>query len=513
MSVIEHPVAERGSQPTPPGRCMRLSLCLGLSLSLCLSAQPAAAQLGTALDATPITSPEYQSRRDSVAARIGDGVLLAFGAHAPVTDEGRFRQTPNFRYLTGHLRPDAALVLVARAGEPVVEAVFEPAIDPRMYLYDGFPPDSAELRAETGLTLRPMDALAPMLDTLVDDLPLVVLRDVHSRDYLRADSLTRARAFVDALRQRVPGARIRPGEPLLDSLRIAKSPAEQALLREAAAITVDALREAMRTIEPGMSEAIVEATIEHGYRMQGAQGIGFGSIVGSGPNATSYHYRDNDRVMQQGDVVVMDVGALVHGYTADVTRTVPVDGRFSPEQAAIYRIVLEAQQAAVREIRAGAPLSVGNQAMRRVEAEGLARLGLIESVDATFDPPWATAEQCERGSFACRQSYLYMAHGLGHGIGLEVHDVGGHAYSFSGRFHEGEVLTVEPGIYVSQTLLDMLPDTPRNRRFIEHVRPAVRRYADIGVRIEDDYIVTRDGVDWISPAPRTIEEIEQVMNP
>ena len=437
--------------------------------------------------------------------------MLAFGGRSPVDDLGRFRQTPSFRYLTGWTRPNAVFLMVVRDGEPGDALLFEPGTDPRMYLYDGFPPDSAELHARTGLALRPLDRLEPTLHELFDELPVLTVSDVYSRDYLTTDSLTRGRAFVAHVREHHPEVVFRSIDPLLDSLRVSKSEAEVVLLREAIHVTVDALETAMRVMEPGMNEGELEAVIEYSFRALGADGAGFGSIVGSGPNSTSYHYRANDRDMTQNDVVVMDVGALVDGYSADVTRTVPVDGTFSEQQAAIYEIVLAAQQAAVREIKPAAPVATGHDAMRRVIAEGLARLGLTQSIDARFDPPWADSARCERQPLVCSQAYLYMAHGLGHGIGLEVHDVGGHSYSFSGRFIEGEVLTVEPGIYVSEMLLDMLADTPRNRAFIAAVRPVIRRYANIGMRIEDDYLVTRDGVEWLSPAPRTIREIEATM--
>ena len=487
-----------------------LRLASGAALLLSWAA-PGGAQLAGSGDDGAIPQAEYAARREALAARVGEGVVLAFGGRTPVDDLGRFRQTPSFRWLTGHTRPDAVFLMVVRAGEAEQSLLFEPAVDPRMYLYEGFPPDSAALFARTGLALRPLEALESALRELSADLPVLTVADVHTRDAMHADSLTRGRVFVRRLAERQPELDVRSIDPLLDSLRIAKSDAELALLRDAIAITVDALETVMRIIEPGMNEGEAEAVIEYAFRALGADGPGFGSIVGSGPNSTSYHYRANDRDMEQGDGVVMDVGALVGGYTADVTRTVPVDGTFSEEQAAVYEIVLEAQQAAVAEIRAGAPIATGNDAMRRVIARGLARLGLIQAEDARIDPPWADAERCRRAPLVCSQAYLFMAHGLGHGIGLEVHDVGGHAYSFSGHFVDGEVLTVEPGIYVSRMLLDMLPDTERNRAFISAVEDTIARYADIGVRIEDDYLVTGDGVEWLSPAPRTIREIESMM--
>lgn len=355
-----------------------------------------------------------------------------------------------------------------------------------------------------------MESLRPRLDSLVaGGLPLYSLADFASRDFVRADSLTRGRRFVQLLQEAHPGLEVRNAHPHVDALRISKSPAEMELLRRAVEITTASLRAAIPQIRPGMNEAELQTLIETGFRNGGAEGRGFGSIVGSGPNSTSFHYRHNNREMQAGDVVVMDVGALYRGYTADVTRTVPVSGRFTPEQRAIYQLVRDAQVAAERVAKVGAPVADGDAAIRRVLEEGLAKLGLVESPDALLDMPWGG--DCERRPASCRQAFLYMPHGPGHGIGLEVHDVGGYSYSPTGRFESGEVFSIEPGIYIGTHLLDMLPDTPRNRRFIEKVRPVVERYNNIGVRIEDDYILTEAGLEWISKAPREIEEIEALM--
>ncbi len=467
-----------------------------------LSAGPLAAQIPAA---------EYAARRDTVAAHVGDGVLLAFGARETPTDAAEYRQLPSFTYLTGYLRPDAAFVMVVRDGRPSYQMLFEPPTDPRLALYNGFPPDSADLARRTGLGLRSLAELRPVLDRVAGRGTLWVVSDVDSRDYLARDSLTRGRRFVQDFWASHPRVAVRSADPLLDSLRVPKSAAEIALLRRAITITGDAARAAMRRVKPGVNEGEIQAVVDYTFRVGGAAGPAFRGIIGSGPNSTSYHYRANDREMRAGEVVVMDIGALVEGYAADVTRTVPVSGRFSPDQAAIYQIVRDAQAAAERAARPGAAVSAGDSAIRAVEAAGLARLGLIESADATFDPPWADAARCERVPLVCRQTYLYMAHGPGHGIGLEVHDAGGYSYSPTGRFQEGEVFTIEPGIYISTTLLDMLADTPKNRAFIAAVRPAVERFNHTGIRIEDDYLVTADGVEWLSRAPREISEIEAAM--
>jgi Xaa-Pro aminopeptidase len=472
-----------------------------------------AALIATTRLPAQIAPGDYAARRDTVAAHLHDGVVLAFGAPAPTTDEADFHQLPSFDYLTGFTRMDAAFVMVVHEGRPVFQMLYEPPTDPRLALYNGFRPDSAALARRTGLGLAQLAALGPLLDTTIRDGTLHVVTDVHSRDAFEEDSLTRGRRFVQDFWATHPRVTVRSADLLLDSLRVRKSPAEVALLRKAVAISVEGERAAMRAVRAGVNEGAIGALADYTFRMAGASGPSFRAIIGSGPNSTSYHYRANDRVMRAGEVVVMDMGALYAGYAGDVTRTVPVSGRFSAGQAAIYRAVRAAQAAAERLAAPGAPVAAGDSAVRAVEARELTRLGLIESPEATFDPPWADSTRCALvpAPLPCRQVFLYQAHGLGHGIGLEVHDAGGYSYSPTGAFQPGEVFTIEPGIYVSTALLEMLADTPKNRAFIAHVRAAVERYNHIGVRIEDDYLVTDKGVEWLSRAPRELEEVEAAM--
>lgn len=472
-----------------------------LLFALGILAVPAGAEAQT------ITPAEYAARRDSLAARIGNGVVVAFGARNPVTPV-RPTQLPAFRYLTGFLEPDAALVMVARGGRASATLFTQPR-DPRRALYDGFPPDSTTIARETGIPSRSFDALRPMLDSLAGSgLPFYELRDFETADYASVDSLTRGGSFVRDFAARHAGVPWRNAHPILDSLRTRKSRAELALLRRAIDITVEGHREAMRAIRPGTWEYEVEALLLDTFRRTGGDGAAFVSIIGSGPNSTQYHYNANNRRMQAGEVVVMDIGAAVGGYAADVTRTVPVSGRFTPEQREIYRIVREAQAAAERTVRPGSSFEAWRDSARVVVGRGVARLGLTEGVDATFDPPWA--DQCQANPVACTQAFLYMAHGLGHGIGLEVHDRP-HPWYGIGTFAAGDVFTIEPGIYISTRLLDMLPDTPRNRAMIARVRPVVERYQNIGIRIEDDYVVTAGGLEWLSRAPREPAEVEAEM--
>jgi Xaa-Pro aminopeptidase len=457
--------------------------------------------------AQTIAPEEYAARRDSLAARLGDGIVIAFGARAPSGVE-RQAQLPAFRWLTGFLEPDAALVLILRGGR-ASGILFTQPRDPRRALYDGFPPDSAAVARATGLAARAISALAPLVDSLAGAGPhLFTLRDYAGNDYAESDSLTRGVAFMRAFASRHPGLQVRDAHPTTDSLRARKSPAELALLRRAIDVTVAAQREAMGAVRPGVWEYQIDALFGAAFRRTGGDGPAFGSIVGSGPNSTQYHYEANRRQMRAGDVVVMDVGAGWDGYAADVTRTVPVSGRFTPEQRAIYQIVREAQRAAERVAGPGASYQAWRDSARAIVARGVARLGLTEGVDATFDPPWA--DQCRLEAVRCTQAFLYMAHGLGHGIGLEVHDPP-HPWKDTGTFAPGDVFTIEPGVYVSTRLLDILPDTPRNRTMIAKVRAAVARYDNIGIRIEDDYAITPTGVEWLSRAPREPAEIESAM--
>jgi Xaa-Pro aminopeptidase len=224
--------------------------------------------------------------------------------------------------------------------------------------------------------------------------------------------------------------------------------------------------------------------------------------VGSGPNATTLHYNRNDRFMAAGEMLVMDVGASYRGYAADVTRSVPVSGTFSPAQREIYRIVRDAQAAAERQARVGVPWRQLADSAAGTLAAGLARLGLVDSAGATYE--------CGPNGRRCPQLALYYYHGLGHGIGLEVHDPEQH--EVAGRLGVNSVFTIEPGLYVRAGLLDLVPDTRANAALRARLRGLLPRYANVGVRIEDDYVVTPDGPEWLSRgAPREIAEIEALM--
>jgi Xaa-Pro aminopeptidase len=252
-----------------------------------------------------------------------------------------------------------------------------------------------------------------------------------------------------------------------------------------------------------MYEFEIQSLIEYTFRRNGADRPSFSTIVGSGPNSTTLHYNADDRQMNAGEVVVMDIGASYRGYAADVTRTVPINGTFTPDQRAIYQIVRDAQAAAERQAKPGAKAQVMSDSASSVLAAGLTRLGLIESPTATYD--CGSTQQRQQ----CPQLELYYMHGLGHGIGLEVHDPD--QFYFTGTLAAGSAFTIEPGIYVRENLPEILPKSQRNDALIAKLRPAVTKFRNIGVRIEDDYLITDQGLEWISRAPREANEVEAVM--
>lgn len=435
-----------------------------------------------------IPESEYAQRRAAVAELMLDGFMVMPGAPEPARDYMDFAQDPNFLYLTGITEPDAALVLVKQGGT-VTSTLFVQPRDPAREVWSGYRLGLEGAAARTGLATRDAAGMDAFLDSLAGTQRLAYL--------------PRGRSATLARLTRRTGLEIRSADPLLHALRGTKSAAELDLLRKAIAITVDAQNAAMRAISPGMNEFEIEALIEYIFRRNGADRPAFASIVGSGPNSTILHYNRNDRFMNAGELVVMDVGASYRGYAGDVTRTVPVGGTFSPEQRAVYQLVRDAQSAGERAAQPGASSLAMNAAVDSVIKHGLAALGLIESPDAVYD--------CGGERVApCAQFRLYYMHGLGHAIGLDVHDPGTSGIQ-PGRLAAGDAFSIEPGIYVRANLLNIIPPSPRNDAMKTRIASAVWHYANIGVRIEDDYIVTESGVEWVSRAPREIGEIEAAM--
>jgi Xaa-Pro aminopeptidase len=468
--------------------------------------------LTTVAVALPAQIPvsEYSSRRDSLAARIGDGAVLAFGRREPVNHWPPFYQNPHFRYLTGFLESNAAFVMTRRAGR-TESILFTEKPNARTALYLGDRKTLAEVGSELGLRARYLDDLVGVVDSLIGaGVTLHVVPDAQSNEFIGRDSLSYQQAFIARLRQRHPKVKLVNATPVMDALRARKSEAELAIITRAAEVSARAHDEVMRVIRPGMRESEIQAVMEATYRKLGADGPGYTSIVGAGGNSTILHWPASSREAKSGEVVLMDVAAYVDGYSADITRTVPVDGTYTPEARAIYEVVLEAQKAAERQIAPGTPRNVPTDSAYVVLKDGLVRLGLIESTTASFDPPFGLCP----GTWAnqdgtCPQWYLYIYHGFIHGIGLDVHDPSQFSSVTGNLFGNHDAFTIEPGIYVREKVFTDLPDTPRNRAMIAHARAAAAQYRNVGVRIEDDYIL-RDGklVRISALAPREIAEIE-----
>jgi Xaa-Pro aminopeptidase len=462
---------------------------------------------GRAHAQVPIT--EHASRRDSLAARIGNGVVVALGGRTPVSDFGPFYQIPAFHYLTGFDEPDAAMVLVAHGGKATTTLFVSP-IDPRTAFYYGRRPDSASVERTLGMKARGFSALTGFVDSLATANPgttFYSLADFADADFARQDSLTRGGSFMKALTAKHSGLTVKDAHDIVDQLRAKKSPAEMALLRKAGEISAEGHRAAMTAPEPA-HEYELQAAVEYTFLKLGGARPSYGSIVGAGQNGTQLHYMKDRGPAKPGDLVVIDAGTEYEGYAADVTRTIPVSGTYTPAQRTLYKLVYDAQLAAERNSKAGMSAKAAADSSIAIRAKGLVALGLAEREDATFDPPWKV--DCAAVPNACRQTYFWMIHGISHGIGLAVHDPAQFYYG-DHTFEVGDAFTIEPGIYVSQAMLDALPDTPKNRAFIAKAMPLVPRYENTGVRIEDDYLITEKGLERISLAPREIEEIEALM--
>ncbi len=464
---------------------------------------------GGAISDTVITQAEVAARRAALAERIDSGVVLAFGGRTPVSDLGAFRQLPSFRYLTELNEPDHALVMVIRNRRIESSTLFLTQLDARTAFYYGERVDTSASFMKYGVPGRSFNALAGVLDSLAaTGLPLYHIPDVETTDFARSDSLTRGQETVRALSRKHKALVIRDAMPMVLDLRARKSPAEIALIRRAADISAEGHRAAMLFPDP-QHEYELRATLEYEFIRRGADRPSYGSIVGGGFNGTTLHYMNDSAPVKPGDLVVMDAGAEYKGYAADITRTIPVSGIFTQEQRRIYQLVLDAQRAAEEMSGPGMRIRAAADSSVAVRARGLAALGLIESEGATFDPPWPA--NCGSVPASCAQAVLWTVHGITHGIGLEVHD----PIQGAGRdavFQVGDAFTIEPGIYISTHALQVLPDTPKNRAFIARVTSVVTQYENMGVRIEDDYIITDKGLERItSGVPREIQEIEALM--
>jgi Xaa-Pro aminopeptidase len=469
------------------------------------------------LEAGDLTS-DLTARRASLMERLGPETLLIIrGAEHrqySLDVDYEYRQESNFYYLTGLELSDAALVLIPGATARR-EILFVPERDPVREHWTGRLPTFDAAGKTSGVeTVLGAGELEPFLQYLAGGRPYRPHADRYkplTRDFdpfLGHVHNGRARiavvlpnfpaldappdptlALANRIRDRFAGISVWDATHIVHELRQVKSPFEMEMLRKSAEISSAAHRAGMLAAKPGAYEYTVTAAIEETYRDKGAMGWGYPSIVGSGPNATILHYNSGRRRMDAGDVLLVDAAANYQYYTVDITRTYPVSGKFSEAQKDIYRIVLAAQDEARKVAKPGARVYDVHQKTVDVIKAGLLRLGLITD---------ATGEQYR----------TWYTHGSVHYLGMDVHDVGDSRNPLA----VGHSFVIEPGIYIREDGLDSLAKTKENLEFIEKVRPAFEKYRGIGIRVEDSFLLTEDGLeDLSSTVPRTIEEIEVFM--
>ncbi|MCA8864163.1 MULTISPECIES: Xaa-Pro aminopeptidase [unclassified Halomonas] len=432
-----------------------------------------------------ISVAEYRQRRDALMAQLPDNAAVVLPGAGLITrsrnSEFAFRQSSDFYYLTGIREPDALLVLLpGRAeGESVV---FCQDRDPTMEAWTGRRLGAEGVMAEHGIDQA--------FENAVRDERLSELLAGRELLYLPLDNVEAVSMAEDALREAQAGLRRgRPPlkgwldvTPLIHAMRLIKSDAEIALLRHAALISAQAHRRAMQLSRPGLCEFQLQAELEHEFVWQGASGPAYSTIVGSGANACVLHYIENSAPLSDNGLVLIDAGAEFELYAGDITRTFPVSGRFSDAQRALYQVVLHAQQRAVSAVQPGATLADIHQGVVYDLTAGLIELGLLEGeVQARIDDE------------SYRRFYL---HSTSHWLGLDVHDVG--TYRLDEQtprpLVSGMVLTVEPGLYIPSD--DDIPDA----------------YQGIGIRIEDNVVVTNEGHEVLTAGvPKQVDEIEALM--
>jgi len=430
------------------------------------------------VDITP-----YRARRAAVLERIAHGVAIVPTAPERMRNRDSdypYRFDSYFYYLTGFPEPEAVLVLVAGASPKSV--LFCREKHPERELWEGFRHGPEAAREAFGVDeAHPIGELDAKLPQLIANQPAL-----HYAPGMDAAWDARIMRWLNEVRALVrtgvsAPAEIRDLRVALDAMRLVKDDHELAVMRRAAAISAGAHVRAMRATRPGMMEYEIEAELLHEFRRHGSQFPAYWPIVAGGANACVLHYRDNDRRLEDGTLLLVDAGGELDGYAADITRTFPVGGRYSGAQAAVYELVLAAQLAAIAQVKPGSPWNAPHDAAVKVLAQGFIDLGLCQgTLDAVLEK-----EDYKR---------FYM-HRTGHWLGLDVHDAGD--YKEAGAWlslRPGMTLTVEPGCYV---------------------RPAEgvpERFWNIGVRIEDDALVTPAGCEILTAgAPKLVDEVEALM--
>ena len=427
---------------------------------------------------------EFQQRRQTLLEQLADNsALIVFSAREKSRNADStypFRQDSYFWYLTGFNEPDSALLLLKHNDE-TQSAVFLRPSDPLMETWNG-----RRLGIEQAPTALHLDN-AYSIDDIRSQLPKLLnhATALYHADELQSwgdaivrDSLSYARNHQ---RQgfKAPTQQI-DWRPLLDEMRLFKSENEVALLQQAGQISALAHLRAMQQTRPNRYEYELESEILHEFNRHSARFASYNSIVAGGENACILHYTENDQLLKDGDLVLIDAGCEFAMYAGDITRTFPVNGQFSAAQRAVYQLVLNAEKRAIELLVPGASIYQVNQEVLKIKVAGLVELGILHG---------------EVEKLIEEKAYLpFYMHGLGHWLGLDVHDVGAYGENRDRTLEVGMVLTVEPGLYLSQQA-----DIPA-------------QYKGIGVRIEDNILITEYGNKVLTSAvPKEIDDIEILM--
>jgi len=444
----------------------RLRLLLPLLALLAFTHSPTAAQQRREREPNSV----YASRRAKLVSTI-DGPILLLGYSGKEVEAQTyiFAQEENLYYLTGHNEEEAALILLPAVAKKAAnddwtdrEIFFLPPKDVRKEKWNGARMSSSDpgIELRTGFSVvKPYPELRAVVERLAKIYPAFYTILPYQREL---GGYPHEKETVDWLKQVAPEVTLKDIRANIADLRLIKSPTELALLRQAIDLSLDAQFEAMKMMRAGLWEYQIAGKMVEVHTMGGSEAEAYAPIVGAGPNSTALHYDKLDRKIEDGDIVVMDVGAQYSGYAADITRTIPANGKFTPRQREIYEIVLGAQDAAIHALKPGMDMcrksdkSVYKIAYDYINSHGKDQHG--------------------------KSLGQYFIHGLGHSIGLNVHDPG----DLCKPFAPGTVITIEPGIYIPEE--------------------------NLGVRIEDDVLITDSGYELLSQRlPRSPDEIEKIM--
>ncbi len=427
--------------------------------------------------------------KDFIEAIGKDAVAIIPAAHEVTKSydtEFKFHQDPDFYYLTGFPEPDA-IAVINPSNKKNPFTLFVRPRDPKMETWYGRREGVEGAKKNYGADKAfPIEKFASELPKLLNGSEKLFYRfgvdnrlDQQILQYLSAQRFRR-------LKTAYPPHTIIDPTIAIHEMRLHKTADEMKLMQKSADLAVEAHILAMQTVKPEMNESHVESVIEHYFRTNGAHGVSYNSIIGGGANATILHYVENNMPLKDGDLLLIDAGANYQGYASDITRTFPVNGRFTQAQRDVYDIVLEVEIACVDATKTGTTIKERQNLSIEMLTEGMKKLGLLKG---------KTKDLIKKKAYE-----KYYMHGVGHYLGLDVHDAGryfsDHKAKDSRAFAPGMVLTVEPGLYI--------PADDKS---------APSKYRGIGVRIEDDVLVTDSGnINLTAKCPKHAEEIEELMN-